>query len=258
MAYDPKAVAVLSTSFYKDPLSADLTRYALARTLIAKATNAGHRVITVDGSPSTAHLVAFAEAGALVLEETEHGIGPSRRQLFTAGGELSQIIQAFLWTEIEKEGLVQFIPMIAEPLLADEADIVMLQRKNLGSYPEFQAETETIADRVFQEVTGIWDASPMFGPVAFNRRALPLFAKCNPKVLFGGYDTYIQHIPPIYAKAQGLRVAVVTVDFTYPPEQRAEEEGALTDAMRKKRLSQLRECTTNYLLAARAVGFITN
>ena len=256
MAYDPKAVAVLTTAFYKDPLNADRVRYKLARDLVKGAVLASHTVLIVEGSPVAMPSRAFAKAGAIVVNETAHGIGPSRRQLFTAGGELPPAIRAFLWTEIEKEGLIQFIPMIVGPLLADEADIVLLQRVSLASYPAFQAETETIADQVFQEVTGIRNASPMFGPVGFNRRALYLFTACDPYVLFGGHDTYIQHVPPIYAKARGLRVAVVTVDFTYPPLQRAEEEGALTDAMRMKRLSQLRECTTNYLLAARDVGFI--
>lgn len=255
MAYDPKAVAILTTSFYKDPFGADRTRFGLGRKLVAKAHVAGHTTLIVEGSPVTGPALVYKDMGAIVLPEDTLGIGPSRRQLFTAAGELPPIIRAFAWTEIEKEGLIQFMPMITEPLLADEADIVMLQRASLESYPAFQAETETIADRVFQGITGIWNASPMFGPVAFNRRALPLFAECNPKI-FDGYDTYIQHIPPIYAKAQGLRVAVVTVDFTYPPEQKAEEEGALTEAMRMKRLSQLRECTTNYVLAAREVGFI--
>lgn len=258
MAYDPKAVAVLTTSYYRDPLGVDGTRFGLGRKLVVKANGAGHTALIVEGSLMDIPAYAYRGEGAIVVSETSHGIGPSRRQLFTAAGDLPSSIRAFLWTEIEKEGLIQFMPVIAEPLLADEADIVMLQRKSLESYPAFRAETESIADRIFQEVTGIWNASPMFGPVAFNRRALPLFANCNPKVLFGGYDTYIQHVPSIYAKTRGLRVAVVTVDFIYPPEQKAEEESTLTEAMRMKRLSQLRECTTNYVLAAREVGFIKN
>jgi len=252
-------VTVLTTTYYK---TVEETRFKLACGLIAAAKRAGHDCLIVDGSPNPEVLQTLRGLGAVVLQQKVPGIGPSRRQLFQAAGDWhhfepgstdprfatwapSDAPQIFLWTEPEKVDIIRFIPEIIAPIVRGAADIVIPRRKSLASYPEFQAKTESIADRVYESYMGE-GLRPMFGPVAFNRRAAHFFASCNPATK-GGHDTYIQHIAPMEARARGFRIVGVEVDFIYPPEQRAEEEAALSSAMMSKRLNQLWECVDNYV-----------
>lgn len=80
-----------------------------------------------------------------------------------------------------------------------------------------------------------------------------IFQYCDPR-RYGGHDTYIQHLAPMEARAMGYRVAEVEVDFTYPSEQRAEEESALSVAMMLKRLDQQWQCVDNYIRVGNALG----
>jgi hypothetical protein len=55
------------------------------------------------------------------------------------------------------------------------------------------------------------------------------------------------------AMADGYRVVSVPVGFLYPPAQKAEEESALSEAMREKRKRQLEECTHAFRVVAEAL-----
>lgn len=247
-SYDPSAVAILTTTFYR---SMDELRFRLACKTTCAAREAGHPVLLVDGSPDRSIRDAFTDLGAVVLAETDHGIGPSRRQLFTVACQTSHPF--FQWMEIEKTDYIRSIPLVAEPVALGLANVATPRRKDLASYPQFQALTETTADLVYESYMGK-GLRPMFGPVLFDREALPYFEECNPALKYGGHDTYIQHIAPMECRANGRRVMSVEVDFTYPPDQRAEEEGALNAEMIEKRLRQQLECVQNYILAGEALG----
>ncbi|MBI2097303.1 MAG: hypothetical protein HYT40_04150 [Candidatus Sungbacteria bacterium] len=248
-------IGVLTTTFYK---SMEELRFHLACQLVGNAIAVGHGVMVVDGSPDAAIGRSFLWLGAAVLPQTASGLGRSRRELFRhaldQGSHRGLLPQIFLWTE-EKVDLVRWIPRIAAPIERGEADIVIPARtdQSWASYPAFQIESEKAANAVYAEVTGnAFDA--MFGPVAYSRRMGSYFAECNPKERYGAADNYIQHVAPLEAMADGARVVSVPVDFFYPSAQKAEEEAALSEAMREKRRRQFEDCTQTYRLVAAALG----
>ena len=90
----------------------------------------------------------------------------------------------------------------------------------------------------------------MFGPVAFvrHRDISQCFVLCHLDVV---EDTYIQHYGPVLPDVlEKMRVVSVEVDMTYPPEQRQEEEGALNDEMKKKRIWQMETLMNSYRILA--------
>ncbi len=155
----------------------------------------------------------------------------------------------------EKPDLVRSIPQLIKPLVKGEADIVIAKRASLVTWPAFQRESETRANAAYREATG-FDYDPMFGPVALTLAMLPFFRECRPERYgVSPYAAgYIQHFAPLEAFTVGYRIASVTVDCSYPEEQRREEETVLNDAMREKRLAQETELSAGYPIAVRALG----
>lgn len=249
------SIGVLTTTFYK---STEETRFHLACQMIGNSVAVGHDVIVVDGSPDPIIGEAFQQIGAIVFRQTAQGMGASRRELFQWTSRHIPLRQAlldiFLWLEPEKVDLIRWIPQIIVPIQRGEADIVIPALTDEGhlSRPAFQTSSEQEANAVYAEMTGrAFDV--MFGPVAFRREMLRYFITCNPKERYGCPDTYIQHIAPMEAMAAGYRVVSVPVGFLYPPAQKAEEESALSEAMREKRRRQLEECTNAFRVVAEAL-----
>ena len=217
-------------------------RFRLACELVQKARAAGQVVVIVDGSPNPGNIRArLSELGALVFPQLHQGIGPSRREAFFHATEVARAKGAdiVLWTEPEKVDLIRSVPQIVAPIEQGEADIVIPRRSAASweTWPSFQRETEEEANRRYNEIVGTDDHDPMFGPVAFTVNYADYFVLSDrvPEVP----DTYIQHYAPIIAASDAAAVVKsVEVDMTYPPEQRAEEEGSLSDEMKKKRLWQ--------------------
>lgn len=269
---------MLTTTFYK---SVEETRFKLAKELIRQALANDHDVVVVDGSPNPEIREDFATLGPTQLVETpkllvfaqmKRGMGGSRRELFAVArdghdelmhdvGPFSPLSRKapsiFVWTEPEKVDLIRLIPKIVAPIVAGEAEIVIPYRtpEGLRTYPVFQQVSEALADLAYMEITGL-SGGPMFGPVAFSREVAPLFAECEPMIA-GVEDTYIQHYAPMIAFARGRRVEAVEVDFNYPPEQRAEEEGTLSPEMLEKRMRQATTLIRAYFALGRHLGLIT-
>jgi hypothetical protein len=208
-----------------------------------------HILVVVDGSPNEDIKMGLKEAGATIFPELHRGMGPSRRQAFFHAFEVAHQhdINIILWTEPEKVDLINSIPKIIEPIEIGEADIVIPCRsaKSWETWPAFQRESEQEANKVYNEVFGVKDFDPMFGPVAFDREfGLSFIASRGSESI---EDTYIQHYAPREAAFyEDAWVKTEEIDMTYPPEQRAEEEGALNDAMREKRKQQLVSLTNAY------------
>lgn len=256
--------AILTTTFYRTPRE---TRFHLASQMIGNAIAAGYGAVIVDGSPVPDTSGAFLRLGASVFPQTTPGMGPSRRELFSWAGETLRSLHAgvaefpvsdadiFVWTE-EKPDLIRSIPQIVAPIERGEADAVVPTRmleSFQGSYPKFQFESEQRANAVFREATGR-ELDIMFGPIAFRRELLPIFANCNPAERYGLTDTYIQHVALMEAMALGYRVASVSINFFYPPVQKAEEEGPLAELMWEKRVVlQFKQCTNNFRTVAAAL-----
>ena len=257
-------VLVATTTFYK---SRKETRFLCAERLVQNCNDKGYSIIIVDGSLDPNIRKRFRDLGAVVYEQTESGMGGSRRELSSRAQEFMGprgIMKSYrpilsptdfiLWTEPEKDKIVSWIPEIFAPIESGKADIVVPERskKSLATMPRFQAASESIGDFVFQKATGI-KAKPFFGPIAFIFEALEIFKNCNP-LKYGAPDTWIQFFVLMEAAAAGYRIASVEVDFEYPPEQKEEEEGSRFREMMERRLElQLKPLIEGFYSAAEAL-----
>lgn len=248
------SISVLTTTFYK---STEETRFHLASQLIGNAVAAGYNVLVVDGSPNPAIREAFTRIGAQVFAQTARGMGPSRRELFQKAADLRGCTRAevFVWTEPEKTDLIRLIPVLVEPIIHADADIVIPERTDASwrSYPAFQVASEQKANAAYLAATGK-RFDPMFGPVAYRGNVARFFLGCDPAAQFGAADGYIQHYAPLSAMAEGCMVGGVPMNFYYPSVQRAEEESSLRDEMLVKRATQLGQLADGYHLAAKVLG----
>ena len=242
-------IAISTITSYKN---LDETRFKLTCRMFQKAKEAGYPVFAIDNSPKEIRN-ELESTGANVYECPEHGMGAERRSSvwyaskFIKRFDSSEIPSIIIMTEPEKDALIQWIPKITEPIIDGTADIVIPSRTDVGfeSFPWFQAESEKIADMIYSELIGV-DADPFLGPVAFRSDIAPRFYNCNPAE-YGLEDNYIQFVAPIVAKKDGLKVYPVRIDFIYPPEQKAEEEGSRFSEMVKRRQWQQKQLIKTFL-----------
>ncbi|MDO8589692.1 MAG: hypothetical protein Q7R69_00230 [bacterium] len=245
-------VVVVTTTLYN---SIEELRFRLACDMVRVAVADGYKVVIGDDSSIIPEVAGtFRSLGANVYPRHHKGVGSGRREAFFHAWEVSvrENCSAIVWTEPEKVDLIRWVGKIIRPLENGEADIVIPARteRSWQTWPAFQRESETRANGVYNEVLGTRGFDPMFGPVAFTLDFVPEFAFCNPKAL-GVPDTYVQHYAPIIARHHGARVVSVEVDMTYPPEQRAEEEGAAKETMLEKRKWQLGSLSEAYRTLAK-------
>lgn len=252
-------VAVLTTTLYA---SREVLRFHHAAQMVGNAVSADHRVLVLDASPDQSVAEGLMNSGAIVRFAGVQRMGAQRRELFTLAGDIPTLVATpsarscrfFLWTEPEKPDLIRFIPQIMTPLRSGAADIVVVGRTatSWASCPPLQAASERQANEVYHQCTGL-RLDVMRGPVAFNRKALPFFANCDPS-RYGATTGYIQHIAPLEAHAAGLRVIGVDVDFFYPRAQYEEEIGPLAPQMAVKWKRQFDECTDAYRKVSGVLG----
>lgn len=234
-------VAVATTTFYRDIGGKDAVRFNCVKQQVLDAVCAGHEIVVIDGSPNPDVGKALQMIGSKVFRQQGRGMGQAKRESFFHASFCGDIIVA---NEAEKYDLIRHIPKLIAPIEEKIADIVVARRtpKSDATYPEFQIATEREADEAFERVTSLTGVKPMFGPVAFaGHRALPAFVMWNPNKVPGLPDTYVQHYAPLVAhfgQREGAVVKSVAVDFEYPPGQRAEEDAALNEEIRQKRIYQ--------------------
>ncbi len=144
--------------------------------------------------------------------------------------------KVIIHSEIEKEGLVDFLPSICQPICDGNAVLVIPTRTAVSwaSYPTAMAESETFAVRKVQQFTGHgWDIP--FGPFAFDREVVHYFL-CGETARWKNWECLHRPRLQILHDMPG-RTAEVAVDFIYPPAMREQEENDLEFA--SKRLDQL-------------------
>lgn len=245
-------VIVTTTTFYKNPEGRDEVRFRLACELVKLARDDGHSVVIVDGSPTKEVSEELRELGARVVLQSEKGMGPGRRQVWREAQLLvSPDVSAILWTEPEKPDIVRSIKRMVSCMYEQNAHAAIPSRslRSWETYPSFQRESEQKAGSVYNDFfpsrTDL-PFDPMFGPVCFLPSELPYFTR-NYCVQWGLPDTYVQHYAPIFMRLRGCKVVPVSVDFVYPPGQKAEEEGTTRAAeMVEKRLWQLEQLVAAY------------
>jgi len=245
---------IATTTFYKDT---DDIRFKLACQTIKKAQKSEYPIVIVDGSLNPSIAKKFSELSAIVFPETIKGMGPSRRLsffyalhhlLFT----MSRGDGIILWIEPEKDDVVRLIPEIIFQIECKQADISIMKRseKSWQTYPRFQQDSEKKANAAYEKATGRIGHDPMSGPVAFLASVLQKYLFFNPSQ-YGIADTYIQHYIPLFVPVD--LVASVEVDFMYPPAQKAAEETADNEEIRKKRNWQLSSLSKDYHILAKTL-----
>ncbi len=169
LAQHPESLAIVTTTFYKkwfdgdpDITNTDKTRGDIAFLTIQKATNLGHQVVVVDGSPvdSPFYQAIRKIPGIKVFDEdAEHrGMDPSRQYGFELASQLEGV-KAILWTEPEKEDLIR--PECLWPavlaILRDQYDLVIPARDDAGfaTYPDYQVAYEKRANGFFNRILKI-------------------------------------------------------------------------------------------------------
>ncbi len=254
---DPKDVIIATPTFY--PKGIDDPRFGFAARTVSAAFHNGYPMCVVDGSPDERVRERFKTLGARVFPELNKGLGPNKRQSVYVAMETARDLGASFIAMIEPEkfDMIRLLPQWIAPL-SKGADVVVAHRseESWKTYPAFQVETEQEANRAFRDAIGL-PLDIMFGPVAFRvGTALNFFLNPFEHLLLTVLDTYIQHYAAIVARTKGLRVvASEPLDFEYPPEQRKQEEDALNDAIRAKRISQRDTLIHAYKTFAAQYGF---
>lgn len=242
-----KVVIVTTTSYD----SQEELRFHLACQMVGNAIGSDYQVVVVDGSPNPKIAEALRRIGANVWDQEGPTMGASRREAFSiAKGFKPDIV---VWTEPEKNDLIRHIGQLISPINAGLSHIVLMQRtlRSWHSYPEFQQQSEAECNEIFFKQTDK-RLDIMSGPIALCRDALDIFANCKPD-LFGGFDSYIQHVAVLEAMNAGFQVSETPIDFRYPLIQRLEDEAS--PDMPAKRRRQLTECAANYLAATSHLPF---
>ncbi len=250
-----KSPILVTTTMYK---SVDEVRCQLAFETVRKAVADGYTIVVVDGSPTTDVHAELRGLGAIVFPELHRGMGPSRRQAFFHAVEVAgeNCVDGILWLEAEKHDLIRSLLQIQD-YFCEDADILVIGRESSAweTYPPFQVETEQQANAEWSKVTGLKGFDPFFGPVAFSVQTAAKYFVLNQPKLSCLEDTYVGHYATLLGLNAGLKVWPVSVDFVYPPAQRAEELGALNDEMIKKRRWQMETLVKAYhtLMRSKAV-----
>lgn len=240
-------IAVATTTWYDSPTP----RSELALKTIRAATELGYPVSVVDGGSFPEFRTEVQKSGLVTLQNEEpRGMGPSRRQTLRKGDELAGKDGATAWTEPEKESVVEQIAIIAQPVLKGEADLAIMNRKNLDTYPPEQAHAEHVGNLAVKYITGL-ELDFWSGVFVANHRAIQYFL--DYKGEYGDRWDSIT-IPRLRVLAAGLRVVGVEVDYVHPPEQTQYETGNLY--FLERRIEQLQNLVPALVQEAKKLGLI--
>lgn len=221
------SVVFATTTLYKKP---DEVRAKLAVEMIRQALANGFRVVAVDASTVSVKKI-LRESGALVFDQEQPGMGPSRRQAIQTAADVAGNDGVVVWTE-EKPQIVPFIEKLAKPIIEKQADLVIPQRMSMDSYPEMQKYAELLGNQGFYLLTG----RPL--DMWVGVRVLRADLACHFTEYKGEYGDRWDSIfiPVLRMIKEGKRVIGIKVNYIHPKEQTAAEDDFL---MYKKRIAQL-------------------
>lgn len=243
---DKRKVVLVTTTFtttMQDP------RVLLALETCREAKSAGYQLIVVDGSPCSRFKIALRETGVTVIEQTEPGMGSSRRQCLRAG--LDTGAKVVVWLEPEKCPWVPLLDRCIEPVLNGPFHVVIPRRYSLASYPQYQAWSEYQANWILGNITGRPDLDFYFGPRIMDREAAHVMSTYRPDAtLVQGDNWEILFLPLLEYMRRGWNIGSVTVDYVHPPEQLTEDD----EKMRTKRDKQRNDLVTAMHREAQRLG----
>lgn len=241
-------LTLFTGTFYGNDPSSRL-RQELALELFEQANANGVHVVVSDGGSNEEFLEAATKLPNVTLVHEPEGstMGSSRRfaleQALTEAADDPEHV--FMWLEPEKVGLVdpETLTKLAQPIRDGLADIVVPSRTDFSTLPKQQAWIEQRANRRANSIMRGKDPSEAmndqeptldlwFGPKVFNQKAAPYFTGYEGKL--DKWDAIIK--PVLTAHQEGLQVAAVPVEFSYPSAQSELEDG--NTEFQRKRLQQ--------------------
>ena len=201
-----------------------------------------------DGIP--AELKRKLENLKVVFCEGGGGMGASRRKAMKKALKLVGKDGVYVWMEPEKHSLVSELGKAMAPVFKGRADLVVMERKSMSSYPSEQQLLEQFGNKAFFYITGrkldVW-----FAAKAMNLAALKYFLEYRGE--YGDLWDSV-HIPLLRVIAAGLRIAGVKVNYVHPKEQTNNETGNLY--FLEKRIDQLKNLVPAFHKEAKKLGLV--
>lgn len=228
-------VIIATTTLYSNSKS-DIIRAELAKKTVKETAKFGYEILVVDGGSSENFLEEIKKRGAKVFQQTEKGIGNSRRQVNREAYQTQKEI--VVWMEPEKHSFISDIEGAVQPILNAEADIIIPRRKSLKSLPKAQQHLEHFSNDYFRELSGL-DFDVGSGFRLYKRSLAPYFFNyCGE---YGG-KWEILIIPVLKALRDGARVSSVDLNYSHDKSQTEIEEKDIN--FYRKRIEQLENFTS--------------
>jgi hypothetical protein len=239
---------VLVTSTFNK--TADDVRALLCYQTVKNARECGYDILVVDGSPCEEFRSELSHLGAMLVDEDTKGMtmGAARRQAVREGSSFAGPDGAWFWLEPEKCTIVELMKPAFDLVLEDKADLVLVRRESLESYPLFQQYSEAVGNIGWAMATG--KAYDMFcGVRGGNAKVVPYFMKYDPKAAEAKDQWDALHLPVMDIMVSDLRVEEVTVPYVHPQEQTKAESGP--DFLRKRAVQLSALVETQFAYAKR-------
>lgn len=193
--FDPKSIAVVTATRYPEYkgfidtnaissltpaqiADTDTIRGNLALQTVREASKRGYNMLVSEGGSNQAFLDDLHNiAGVTVLKRPKPQRAVGKRQVYETAAGIPDI-QATVWLEAEKTPLVPFVPNIVQPILQDEADIIIIGREEKiwkDTWPPYMYQMEKEANQKWNGILHTFSLLPqnenlhMFcGPRAFR------------------------------------------------------------------------------------------
>lgn len=227
----------------------DKIRGDLALQFLKKASIIGYQIVVADGKSSRSfHKELIQISGIIIVKRNILNRSLTKKRAIRKAAKLSNV-KVIITTEAEKVSLLEFIPQIVKPLFENKAHIIVPKRELklfADSYPQYQFESETEGNRLYNEILqseGLVQKNDefdfFFGPRAFvnTPQVRSLFTRKYHQY-FTDYSA-VQFFPLIMALKKKKKIATVTINFSYPKTQKANEETGERALFLKKRTEQL-------------------
>jgi hypothetical protein len=270
--HNPSDVAFALITFYPKWYSGNLrslkhtdkVRGDLALEFIAKARKRGYHIVVVDGKSSKTFLRELSQIDGIHLQKRKVKMrSPNKRQALRAASTIPGV-KVLILTEAEKISLlIDCIDYIVQPILENEADIVVPKRRQdlfLKTYPKYMYDSEVEGNRIYNEALrtqGLLsskneDLDMFFGPRVLknNKRSVALFMK-QFQITVGRFSFPLEYFnaeeysnalyfPVVMALRKRFLVKSVTVPFSYPQIQKENEEhGQRSEFIEKRKMQRL-------------------
>lgn len=271
LGVDPASIAIATTTYYpkwyrgklRSVKHTDKVRGDLALEFMQKAQSIGCQLVVVDGKSSRSFRLELLEHKGInkIVARKIMKRSPARRLAIATAAKLPGVTIIVL-TEPEKISLLKdCLSLSIKPIIDNKADIVVPKRDDTlfgNTYPLYMYELEVQANKFFNEIlrfhrlfkSNTEDFDIFFGPRIIKNEAkiVRVFMKKYHGVvedpsfyhMYYGPEDYANtlYFPLVFGFIKKLRIASITVPFSYPTIQKDNEEKGVRKIFLAKRKTQ--------------------